>query len=243
MRVTGNKKINTYRLSIRVSTDGFSLYIYKEGENKPFERQQVTVSPGEQPHAVLERALTRERLMELQYDEVEMIVDAPTTRVPLEEFQREETDTIFLLTFPRFKQAPVKICYEILPYLEVVELFAVDNQLLNMAVQLFPELQLHSWQGRILESAAKNEQKQSFAGQCLHVCRNASGIFVYVLKRRRLHFACTYQADNPTDALYYVLFAWKKLNLDANTDSCVLHGYDELAAHLGKYLKNLTLCE
>ena len=121
--------------------------------------------------------------------------------------------------------------------------FAEASQLLNMAVLLFPELQLHSWQGRILESAAKNEQKQSFAGQCLHVCRNASGIFVYVLKRRRLHFACTYQADNPADALYYVLFAWKKLNLDANTDSCVLHGYDELAAHLGKYLKNLTLCE
>ncbi|MBQ2457676.1 MAG: DUF3822 family protein, partial [Bacteroidaceae bacterium] len=79
MRVTGNKRINTYRLSIRVSTDGFSLYIYKEGDSKPFEKQQVPVSPGDYPHIALERALTRERLMELQYDEVEMIVDAPTT--------------------------------------------------------------------------------------------------------------------------------------------------------------------
>ena len=243
MRVTGNKRINTYRLSIRVSTDGFSLYIYKEGDSKPVEKQQVLVSPGELPHIALERALTRERLMELQYDEVEMIVDSPTTRIPLEEFQREETETIYCLTYPRFKQASVKICYEILPYLEVVELFAVDTLLLNMVMQLFPEVQLHSWQGRILESAAKSEQKDASTCRRMHVYRNSSGIFIYVLKKKGLHFACTYEVDNPTDAQYFILFAWKKLDLNANEDYCILHGYDELADGLGKYLKNIKICE
>lgn len=243
MRVTGNKRINTYRLSIRVSTDGFSLYIYKEGDSKPFEKQQVPVSPGDYPHIALERALTRERLMELQYDEVEMIVDAPTTRIPLEEFQREETEAIFYLTYPRLKQASVKVCYEILPYLEVVELFAVDSLLLNMVMQLFPEVQLHSWQGRILESTAKSEQKDASVCRRMHVCRNSSGIFIYVLKKKGLHFACTYEVDNPTDALYFVLFTWKKLDFNAHEDLCILHDYEELADELGKYLKNLKTCE
>lgn len=243
MRVTGNKKLNTYRLSIRVSTDGFSLYIYKEGDSKPFEKQHVPVNPGEHPHIALERALTRERLMELQYEEVEMIADSPTTRIPLEEFQREEMETIYQLTFPQTRQEQTKVCYEILPYLEVVEIFAVNHLLLSMVTQLFPEVQLHSWQGRILETAARNEQKSISAFQRMHVCRNSSGIFIYILKRKGLHFACTYEVDNMADALYYVLFAWKELQLDALKDHCILHGYDELAAGLGKYLKNIKKCE
>ena len=193
----------------------------------------MPVSPGDYPHIALERALTRERLMELQYDEVEMIVDAPTTRIPLEEFQREETEAIFYLTYPRLKQASVKVCYEILPYLEVVELFAVDSLLLNMVMQLFPEVQLHSWQGRILESTAKSEQKDISICRRMHVCRNSSGIFIYVLKKKGLHFACTYEVDNPTDALYFVLFTWKKLDFNAHEDLCILHDYDELADELG----------
>ncbi len=243
MRVTGSKKLSTYRLSIRVSADGFSLYIYKEGESKPAEQQRVPLPDGELPHTVLERALTRERLMELQYDTVEMVVDSPTTRIPLEEFQREDIEALYRLTFPETNPTQVRICYEILPYLEVAELFSVDRLLLDMVTHLFPEVQLHSLQGRILEDEAKKELKNSPDHRHMHVYRIPSGLFVYVLKRKRLHFACTYAPGAEADALYYVLHAWKVLQLDAMEDCCVLHHCNHLAADLGKYIKNIRICE
>lgn len=243
MRVTGNKKINTYRLSIRVLADGFSLYIYKVGESKPSEHQHVPIAEGESPHSTLERALTRERLTELQYEEVEMVVDAPATRIPLEEFQREEMKALYQLTFPQTKTAQVKICYEILPYLEVVEVFAVDRQLLNMLTALFPEVQLHSSQGRILENAAKGMHRKSLSGKCMFVSRISTGILLYVLKNKGLHFACTYDVVNQSDMLYHVLHAWKELNMNVLEDCCMLQGCDGLLEDLSKYIKNVRTCE
>ncbi len=243
MRVTGSKKLSTYRLSIRFSADGFSLYIYKEGEIKPVEHQHVKLAADELPHTALERALTRERLLELQYDTVEMVVDSPTTRVPLEKFRRDEVDALYLLTFPDTNPSRESICYEILPNLEVVELFSVNRLLLDMLQRLFSEVQLHSLQGRILEDGARREPKQANSPRQMHVYRLSSELFLYTMKQRRLVFASTYAPGAETDALYYVLHAWKLLQLDAREDCCVLHHCNHLAEGLGKYIKNIRTCE
>lgn len=243
MRVTGNNRIHSYRLSIRTSADGFSLYIYRGDEYKPCECQQVHLSGGEPAHIALQQALTRERIVDLQYDAVEMVLDAPTTRIPLEQFQREDIEMLYRLTFPHIDPKEHHIGYEILPHLEVVEIYAIPAELLHTLQRHCPLVQLHTLQGRIMEDEARSESHTTTPQRSLHVHQLASSLFVFTLSRRRLHLACTYEPQHPSDAAYYVLQLWKRLEFDAHHDTCVLHDCGALADALSRFIQNVKSCE
>ena len=105
MQVTGSKSLKSYRLSIRVFTGGFSLYTYNSSNGKPVEEESVEVNQEreEEPQQVLRKALERPRIMDYEYEEVEVMVCSSITRVPLDEFRREEYPSLYRLTFAKKK--------------------------------------------------------------------------------------------------------------------------------------------
>jgi hypothetical protein len=60
---------------------------------------------------------------------------------------------------------------------------------------------------------------------------------VAVLRRGRLYFANVFRAIENADKLYFILYVWKTLALDAWHDSCTLYGasgqlYNEICQYL-----------
>ena len=90
MQVTGSNLLNTYRLSIRLFSDGFSLSILYTSDNSLVQKEDVTADGSTPLYQLLEKTLQRPRFMEYSFQSVELLVLSPSTCVPLDYFRREE---------------------------------------------------------------------------------------------------------------------------------------------------------
>lgn len=202
------------------------------------------MEPDHTPADTLRYALTRLRAATCVYDEVELIVDTPTTRVPLEEFHREETAALLQLTFPRLQAEAEDVRYEVLPHLEVVEIYSAPHKVVETVQEIFPGARLHDVQGRMMERAADEDLRLRAGALCLHADRCGQGLFLFALRGKQLLFACTHDCTDEQDGLYFLLSTWQTLDMKATSDVCVLHrACRPLAEKAGQFLKNVELCE
>ena len=244
MRATGSKQIHSYRLSIRVQADGFSLCTQPIGVRARPESEHVPLEPDTRPSDTLRRALTRLRTASCTYDEVELLVDTPTTWVPLEEFHRNEMHAIYSLTFPRQAAVAEDIRYELLPHLEVTAIYSAPHERVDTGRDIYPEMRLHAIQGQLVQQAAQREQKIRRSGPCMHADQCGEGVFLYAIKDRQLVFASTFPCTAGGDGLYHLLNTWQMLKFDRQTHTCVLHpSFHSIKDKVTQFIKKVELCE
>ena len=119
MLETGNRRLTEQELSIRIYSDGFSFYT-------PHSQKDVKLRPNESLEKALEDAFKTNALLRPDYDEVNIYADYPSTRIPLDEFRSEEAQALYRLTFGQDSLQGMNMHYEMLPALEVIEVFALD---------------------------------------------------------------------------------------------------------------------
>ena len=245
MQVTGSKSLKSYRLSIRVFTGGFSLYTYNSSNGKLVEEESVEVNQEreEEPQQVLRKALERPRIMDYEYEDVEVMVCSSITRVPLDEFRREEYPSLYRLTFAKKKFSDEEIHYEILSGLEVVELFALDAKVERTILELYPDAKIHSIEGRYLEKVAEQERNSSEELARYYATIDQNQLFICTFQKGKLQFACSYSIESDADRLYFILYAWKTLGLENERNTCILKGAsDSLSAELRKFILHIETC-
>lgn len=234
MQVTGNNPLASKRLSIRVSTDGFSFYT-------PQGQRDFAVKDGESVTEMLKEALRKHSLLTSDYDEVCLLSDYPATRVPLDEFRSEEAQSLYKLTFGEDSAKGLTILYEVLPALEVVEIYAVDADVTTVVREQFPEASIHGFYGQTLLNALTEDRKQGDEGRRLHVSLCGHDLFICSFIDGRLQFANTYPVRAVSERQYFILYVWSQLELNQLTDNCLLYGEDaELQTMLGKYIRHIT---
>ena len=243
MQVTGSKSLKSYRLSIRVFTDGFSLYTYNLSNGKLLEEESVAVNQEEEPHESLRKALERPRIMDYEYDEVEVMVCSSITRVPLDEFRREEYPSLYRLTFSKNRFRDDEIHYEILSGLEVVELYALEANVEKTILELYPDAKIHSIEGRYLENIAEREKNSSEELARYYAIIEQTQLFICTFQGGNLQFACSYFIESDADRLYFILYAWKTLGLKNEQNTCILKGASKnLLTDLHKYILHIETC-
>ena len=245
MQVTGNKQIRSYKLSIRVTADGFSLYIYNVGKDgTPLHVEEVRPQQGELPHQALQRALTRPRNMEFNFDEVVLLADTPCTLMPMDEFRKQEALTLYRLNFPGSQWQASEIHYDVLPQMEVVVLYALENKTLQTVSNIFPEVKTRNATGLWLERIAEKNRVENDKESHFYACIRERQMAVGILQGERLHFACTYPATNDPDRLYYLMAVWKQTEMDGEKHSCTLQGAsDVLTSNIRKYVRDIRTAE
>ena len=240
MLETGNKKKYTHRLSIRHHADGFSLYIYNVLSGELLQREDVEALPASAMFDNLERQLVRPRLSGLDVGEVELVSEQPITLVPLDDFRKGEMLPLYRLNFPSMPYTSADIRCEVLSGLEIVVLYPVPEELEQMLLRHYPQLQLRSAAGEALEHFASMKHKKKNDMLHFYVQVWEHSMAVCSLKGHKLHFACTYPVSNDTDRIYYLLSAWKCLETDAGTP-CVLCGASkEMAAEIRRFIATVT---
>ena len=244
MQVTGSNLLNTYRLSIRLFSDGFSLSILYAADNSLVQKEDVTVDGNIPLYEMLEKTLKRPPFTEYTFQNVELLVLSPSTCIPLEHFRREEVFALYNLTFPSLKVEKNEVHYQILPSLEVVELFSVNQQVLQTVQDLYPEVEVVSLEGRAIETIANADRKKQDRSIHFYAMIAPINMLVCCFREQRLHYASTFSVDNDADRLYYIMGVWKSLQMDEKTQSLYINNASpELLQHLQRFIPKTTVCE
>ena len=224
MLETGNNTNQAYSLSIRIHADGFSFYSCNPLTDKGFKKEDYFFQPESDRTGQILSAVNQSVLIhEKQHAQFNLLLQSPVTHVPMELFRKEETELLFNFSNTKAK-TPVQILYNILPRLEIVEIFRIEEQ-------LYSQLTMAS------------HQTQYDTGKKLYVYSYNKRIFLFHYKNNKLLFANEFKADNHQSALYLLLHVWKNLEFDAYTDECIFlaPGEYELALmeKVREYLKSV----
>ncbi len=227
MPVTGNKSLLNYSLSIRRCTDGFSFLVYSVGSGQLLLQESLRCNEGESMADALERGLQSPRVCGRQYERVTLFSISPSTRVPLDEFRREDMLAVYRLTFAGTTYRPEDMCYQVLPSLDVVEIFPMPQSIVGALHQHYPSAQVQGLYGTILSRVADMQQGSTRPVSVHVVVLENGGVLIAVLRQGHLHFANVFHTTADADKLYYILYVWKTLGMDAWNDSCTLYNADE----------------
>ena len=244
MQVTGSNLHNTYRLSIRLFSDGFSLSILYTSDNSLVQKEDVTADGKTPLYQLLEKTLRRPHLTEYTFQSVELLVLSPSTCVPLEYFRREEVFPLYNLTFPSLKVSKAEVHYQILPSLEVVELFSLNQQIRQTVQDIYPDVEIVSLEGRAIETIANTDRKLQDSDIHFYAMIAPRNMLICCFKEQHLHFATTYAVDNDADRIYYIMGVWKNLQMNEDTQPLYLNNAsDELFNKAKRFIPNTVVCE
>lgn len=235
MRETGNKRITEQELSIRIYSDGFSF-------SAPQGSKELKVKTGETLSQAFQAAYPELALFRVDYEEVSIMADYPSTRIPLDEFRSEEARALYKLTFGADSLQGMNIHYEMLPALEVIEVFALDAELENLIFQYYPHASIHSYFGQLMNRMQSRDKRDRGNNRRLYVHCNARQLFLFSYEGGHLQYANSFEAPSLNNQLYFLLYAWKQLGFHQEEDSCVLIGKNrELESALQRYLPHITV--
>lgn len=233
-------RIPSLSLSVRLHTDGFSFYYYVPSGNGAVEVEDYAYNSAERKAETLMNAVSRSALIRgKDLAAVYALVTTPSMSIPLECFRKEEAPHLFRLTY---SDAGVgKTYYNILPHVEVAQIFSVDMEIERKMRAQFPDVRVYHSLTMVLEKMWFLERQGL---RRLNVFFNEKDFFVFAFNGGgMLQYANTFPADAPENAAYFILSVWKDLEMDAHNDECVLLGDGVLkkdAEHLLiKYLKNV----
>ncbi|MBQ9559462.1 MAG: DUF3822 family protein [Bacteroidaceae bacterium] len=230
---TGNKQLTVQELSIRIYSDGFSF-------STPQSQKDVKAAHGKSLHEALEEAFAANALLRPDYEEVNIYADYPSTRIPLDEFRSEEAQALYRLTLGQDSLTGMKMHYEMLPALEVIEVFAIESDIEEIILRHYPHATIHSYFGQLMNRMLARDKRMQGDNRRLYAHTNGRQLFLFSYNDGKLQFANSFEASSLSNQVYFLLYAWKQLGLQQAKDTCILlDNNKELEAELRRYLKNI----
>ena len=244
MPATGNKSYHPLSLSIRIRADGFSFFVCDLQTSSLIRGEHFRLADSLSLAEQLTQELTRPDYFNRQIDQCFVLVCTPSTRVPLEEFHREEAAALYALAFDQGNAAEQRVAYNILPQLESAEIYAIPADVEEAVLQFYPTARFFASRAILMERLLLLEEDQPEQQRRLYVCSETDGYSLYAFDGRRLRYANTFQIASVPDALYFILNVWKQLELDQQKDSLKLlasqdENNEELRQALSEYLLNI----
>ena len=135
--------------------------------------------------------------------------------------------------------------YQILSPVEAVMLFRLDQSLLRIVQECYPDVKACCADAQELERIAAMQEKrpapEDAQQQDVHLHVAEHSIFVAVFARSKLLYAASQPAANDADRTFLLLGIWKALDLNPQRDVLHLEGASrELQKTLAEYILNLS---
>ena len=244
MLATGSNTLTSYKLSIRSEADGFSFSVGSTLDGSVVQTDFFPASEPSMAAEVLRGALKKPYLMDYQFQSTELIADTPATVIPLEHFSKGDMLAFYRLCFPGQQANVADMQYQILSSLEVVMVFRLDQGILRIVHECYPDVRVCCVDAQLLEHFAALQEKRPAPADIeqreAYVRFDAERLFAGVFHRSKLLYAGAQAADNDSDRPFLLLGIWKALDMHAQRDVCHLQGAsDELQKTLSEYLLNI----
>ncbi|MCD8318528.1 MAG: DUF3822 family protein [Paraprevotella sp.] len=239
MQATGNNQNLSHSLSIRLTADGFSFYDYTPPHPDSLTRESYLYGGEGAPVDVLRQALAQSAMIQNAGPAiVRGLVAGPSIQVPLAYFRKEEVNSLYRLTYAQEKK--VRTYYNLLPHLNIAQVFTIDLEIEQALSRRFPDIKLYHNHTMLLEKMwmLTPQEEQRF-----YVCFHENEFFVFCFREQRLSYANTFPADLTENAVYFILSVWKDLGLDVQNEVCILMGNHAIkngtARSLSRYLRRV----
>ena len=224
------------RLVIRVGQGSLSFSTVERGEVM-FERYALNSSIS--MAANMREALKNVPMLQMDGGRTLVMVDTPVLLVPVNEFKEELRELMYQHAFRGQEQQVV--LHAVLPDLNSVSVFAVQKDLRTVLTDAFMQVRFMP----VMASVWHHLLQRSYTGkhEKLFAYFHERRLEVFAFQKNRFKFCNSYQANNPNDALYYLLAAWKQLAMDAEHDELHLVGdvteREQLIEEAQKFVKRV----
>ncbi len=261
MLATGSNSLTGFRLSIRSGADGFSFSVESTPGGSVVQTERFPVSDTALAADVLRQALQKPYLMDYRFQSVELLADTPATIVPLEHFNKSDMLAFYRLCFPAKSEesrarsnsqlstlnsqpSSADMQYQILSSVEAAMIFRLDQDVLRIVQECYPDVKVCCADARHLEHFAAQQEKRPAPDAepqndvYLHV--EPQYIFLAAFCRNRLLYAASQPAANDADRTFLLLGIWKALDLNAQRDVLHLEGASkDLQKTVAEYILNI----
>jgi hypothetical protein len=228
-------------LSIRLSTDGFSFYIYNPLYNST--RLSVTkeVNASISITANLKSLFADMDILHAAYARVNIVVSGQRyTYVPQELLEHGQEEAVFHYN-QRHVDNEAVLCNE-LQNCSATVIFGLDRSTLSFVREHFPSVGVYSQSALLCESFAVRSRQN--AQRKLYVHFRGDGIDIFAFDQGNLLLANSYEVSREADISYYILATWQRLSLNQETDELYLAGQQDkwpaVSAELKRYVNRVN---
>lgn len=229
------------KMTIRIGRNSISFTMLDAtSKEQPVVYEPFVVKGGISLAANLREAFKTADLMAIDTRRAQVLIDTPSTLVPIEQFEEDIADTLFNHVFPS-EEEKRKILYNVLPDLKTVCLFAVNKDLTTVITDRFDEVQYV----QSMTPVWRHLHQRSFTGHRnkLYGYFHGKTLDIFSFQQNRFKFCNAFEASHAHDALYFLLYVWKQLRLDVEHDELHIVGaipeQEWLTEELKKYLQNV----
>lgn len=225
MPATGNKNYHPKSLSIRLHAGGFSFYVCDLQSSNLIRGEHFPLSADESLSERLTKELNADAYFNNQIESVSVLVCGPSTRLPLDEFKRDEATAFYRHLFPFTYRS--RVAYNIQSQAETVELYAIPEDVEQTILRFYPNAQFYASQVMLQERLLRFDNEADTKGRRLYCCFTPEELHLYSFQHGHLSFANTFDIDTTENLLYLVLGTWKQLRFDADIDTLYLFSNDK----------------
>ena len=172
--------------------------------------------------------------------QADVLLDTPQMLVPIEEFEEHDIKVLFDHAFPTGQEQRL-VCYNVLPSLKAVSLFAINKDLNGVLHDQFDQVQLI----QAISPVWSHLHQSSFTGHRnkLYGYFHGKQLDLFSFQQNRFKFCNSFEASHAYDALYFLLYVWKQLHLVNEHDELHIVGdipeQPWLVKELKRYLQNI----
>lgn len=234
-----NQSDKMLRLTLRLTRDHMSASVGDPQSLGNIVYEPYELNNGISPAANLREAFRRSELLKSGYRRALILNDAPVLLIPTEEYEAGEAETLYRYTYTAAASDEV-VCHT-LPNLNCVAAFAMNKDLLMVAEDHFQDVRV----APLCEPVWSHLYKRNFAGprQKLFAYFFDKQMCVFRFGQNRFKFCNVFEAPREHDALYFLLYVWQQLGMDAEKDELHLvgsiAGEGGLCAQLRKYVRRV----
>lgn len=226
------------RVIIRTSKRSMSFStINVTADDNTVEYEPYTVKSGISIAANLREAFKSSALLQMGFQRVLLMVDAPVLMMPTDVFRVEDCQELYNHSFPDSEGND--ILYDAVPDLNAVALYPVNKDLRLVVTDHFRDVRIAC----AVSPVWRYLHQRSYAGtrSKLYAYFHDEKLDIFSFAQNRFKFYNSFETRNAHDALYFLLYVWRQLSLREGHDEIYLLGdiieREWLTEELKRYLK------
>ena len=226
---------NPYSLSIRFSSDGFSLYIFDENQIQLSEKNISLASIPETKDEFID-ILSGIDELNLNFDAVRLIFESELySLIPMPVYQPQDAAALFSLHHNGIKATDSILNNELLAW-DAVLLFAVPSVIQDVFADILPEVKIEHHIYAFVNDFVALENDSN-----MHIWVRSNQLDIVVIKKGNLQLINSFRYKTNDDFIYFVLNVYDKLSLDREQCKLTIHNAKkrtELVELASKYISH-----
>lgn len=153
-------------------------------------------------------------------DKARVLIDNNVMLIPIDQFDEQQIQSLYEYTFPDSRQSVM--AYNVLPDLNAVAVFEINKDLRLVLDDHFSDINTIA----AITPVWRNLHQRSYTGihQKLYGYFHEHRLDIFSFQQNRFKFANAYEIRHHRDAVFFLLYVWKQLQLQSRTDELHLVG-------------------